>query len=82
MKLHPVLIKSHIRTMMIQSIYQQLLHLTVTRNGQKLAYSKGFPPFRGKFEGLELLKYAMHHHGSYMISYQHTMNFQSVRLDF
>ena len=46
----------------------------------KLAYSKGSPPFRGKFE--ELLKYAMHHHGSYMISYQPAMNFQRVRLDF
>ena len=44
--------QSHIRTMMIQNIYQELLHLKVTRNGRKLAYIKGFPPFRGKFEGV------------------------------
>ena len=37
---------------MIQNIYQELLHLKVTRNGRRLAYIKGFPPFRGKFEGL------------------------------
>ena len=38
--------------MMIQNIHQELLYLKVTRNGQKLAYIKGFPPFWGKFEGL------------------------------
>ena len=32
--------------------HPELLHLKVTRKGQKLAYIKGFPPFRGKFEGL------------------------------
>ena len=45
----------------------------------KLAY---IAPFRGKFEGLQLLTYGMHYYGSYTISYQHTMTFQSVRLGF
>ena len=82
MILHCVLIKSHILTMMIQNIYQEILRSKVTRNGQKLAYIKGVSPFRGKFEGLQLLTYAMHYHGSSTISYHHTMYFQSVKLDF
>ena len=79
MKVHFVLIKSHMRIVMIENIHQELLHLKVTRNGQKHAYIKGFPPFLGIFEGPELLKYATHYHGSHMIFDQHTMNFQSTR---
>ena len=35
-----------------------------------------------KFERLYLLTYATHYNGSHTISYQHTMNFQSLTLDF
>ena len=44
--------KSYKNYTMIQNTYQEVLHLKVTRNGRKLAYTKGFLPFRGKFEGL------------------------------
>ena len=43
-----------ITAMMIQNIYQELLRLKVTRDKRwaTTCYFKGFPTFRGKFEGL------------------------------
>ena len=80
MKLHCVLIKSHVKTMTIQNIYQELLHLKVAGMGESLLISKASLPFEASLKGCNYLR--MQHHGSYMISSQHTVNCQSVRLDF
>ena len=77
-----MLAKSDTRTMMIQNIYQELLHLKVTRNGIKPAYFKGFCPFLGNFEGAWLQRYAyiiLFYISFLYYSGEHTMNFQTMK---
>ena len=53
-KVHCVLIKSHVKTIMIQRTHQELLHSKVTRSRRKLSYimSKASLPFSASLRAL------------------------------